>query len=234
MGSCFQFFNLLDFLINPAILVVPRMEPVIHQKSVHLEEGPVLDHVHQDLEFVVLVRKYFWFIIKDLKKLVTSLIFFTVTVGCGATINENCTYFEATGLGSGECRTMLCPCSNNICQMRLDFNTFVITGPSTNTNSETKILNGVVSSSAAKTANYASTCATDIFTITNAPNLPELCGTLTGEHGNIFTKKLYFFFHWCYSNNFSYLLPSLFWFWWWLPWFESKYWTKCNLCYRTI
>jgi len=106
----------------------------------------------------------------------------TFTVGCGATINENCTYFEATGLGSGECRTMLCPCSNNICQMRLDFNTFVITGPSTNTNSETKILNGVVSSSAAKTANYASTCATDIFTITNAPNLPELCGTLTGEH----------------------------------------------------
>ena len=59
MGSCFQFFNSLDFLINPAILVVPRMEPVIHQKSVPLEEDPVLDHVHQDLEFVVLVRNYF-------------------------------------------------------------------------------------------------------------------------------------------------------------------------------
>ena len=93
--------------------------------------------------------------------------------------------------------------------MRLDFNTFVITGPSTNTNSETKILNGVVSSSAAATANYASTCATDIFTITNAPNLPELCGTLTGEHGNIFTKKLSFFSP-MHLRQFFILLPSLF------------------------
>ena len=46
-----------------------------------------------------------------------SFISFTVTVGCGATISENCTYFEASGLGSGECNTMLCPCSSNICQV---------------------------------------------------------------------------------------------------------------------
>ena len=82
------------------------------------------------------------------------------------------------------------PSSNQIqFQMRLDFNTFVITGPSTYTSSETLILNGGVATGGAA-ANYASTCATDIFTITNAPNLPELCGTLTGEHGNFTNKKL--------------------------------------------
>ena len=71
------------------------------------------------------------------------------------------------------------PSSNQIhFQMRLDFNTFVITGPSTYTSSETLILNGGVATGGAA-ANYASTCATDIFTITNASNLPELCGMLT-------------------------------------------------------
>ena len=60
--------------------------------------------------------------------------------------------------------------------MRLDFNTFVLTGPSTETNT-------VFKTAAAKTASLASTCATDVFKITNAPNLPELCGTLTGDHG---------------------------------------------------
>ena len=68
-------------------------------------------------------------------------------------------------------------------QMRLDFNTFVITGPSTYTDTETKILNGQVNVANGKEAGYATTCATDIFSITNAPNLPTLCGTLTGEHG---------------------------------------------------
>ena len=66
--------------------------------------------------------------------------------------------------------------------MRLDFNTFVITGPSTETASTAKILNGAVHQAGVE-ANQASTCATDVFTITNAENLPELCGTLTGEHG---------------------------------------------------
>ena len=67
--------------------------------------------------------------------------------------------------------------------MRLDFNTFAITGPSTETLSTTKVLNGQVNAGAGKESNLASNCATDVFTITNAENLPEMCGTLTGEHG---------------------------------------------------
>ena len=112
----------------------------------------------------------------------TLIQYFPVTVGCGQTSSENCTYVEASSLNAGSCRTRICPCSNNICQMRLDFNTFVITGPSTETASTAKILNGAVHQTGVE-ANQASTCATDVFTITNAENLPELCGTLTGEHG---------------------------------------------------
>ena len=72
--------------------------------------------------------------------------------------------------------------------MRLDFNTFVITGPSTETASTLKMLAGAPAA-AGKEANLATTCATDIFKITNAENLPELCGTLTGDHGIFFSPK---------------------------------------------
>ena len=67
--------------------------------------------------------------------------------------------------------------------MRLDFNSFIITGPSTVTTSYAKALNGQIAADGME-INPATSCATDIFTITNAPNLPELCGTLSGEHGN--------------------------------------------------
>ena len=41
----------------------------------------------------------------------------TVTIGCGATTRENCTYFESSNLGSGACRSKICPCSDDICQV---------------------------------------------------------------------------------------------------------------------
>ena len=73
--------------------------------------------------------------------------------------------------------------------MRLDFNSFIITGPSTVTDSFGFVVNGVPAEAGIK-ANPATSCATDIFTITNAPNLPELCGTLSGEHGKWVTHDI--------------------------------------------
>merc|ERR1712226_891429 len=52
---------------------------------------------------------------------------------CGASVAENCTYFESAGGESGACSLEICPCGSGICQMRLDFSNFVITGPSTAT-----------------------------------------------------------------------------------------------------
>ena len=74
--------------------------------------------------------------------------------------------------------------------MRLDFNSFIITGPSTDTLSIGKAIYGQIDANGKMELNPATSCATDVFTITNAPNLPELCGTLSGEHGN----KCYIFF----------------------------------------
>jgi hypothetical protein len=75
--------------------------------------------------------------------------------------------------------------------MRLDFNTFVITGPSTETTASFDTLGGnPVQTGKGVGATLATTCATDVLSITNAPNLPTLCGTLTGDHGNPF--KLFF------------------------------------------
>jgi hypothetical protein len=68
--------------------------------------------------------------------------------------------------------------------MRLDFDTFVISGPSTDTTITFSTLAGSpVTFDKGVDANLASNCATDVFSITNAQNLPTLCGTLTGDHG---------------------------------------------------
>ena len=73
-----------------------------------------------------------------------------------------------------------------ILQLRLDFNTFVIAGPSTVTLSLGYLLGG--SSVVATTLiaySAATQCLTDTFSITGIPggNPPVLCGTNSGYHG---------------------------------------------------
>ena len=54
-----------------------------------------------------------------------------VQLACGGQSSENCTYFVSDGKEIGQCRIKICPCSDNICQLRLDFSTFVLNGPAT-------------------------------------------------------------------------------------------------------
>ena len=70
-----------------------------------------------------------------INRLTTKGIFwhFSVQLSCGGQSSENCTYFQSDGNEIGQCRIKICPCSDNICQLRLDFSTFVITGPETTT-----------------------------------------------------------------------------------------------------
>ena len=42
---------------------------------------------------------------------------FSVTLGCGASSSENCTYFEVTGANDGPCSAEICKCSDDICQV---------------------------------------------------------------------------------------------------------------------
>ena len=45
-------------------------------------------------------------------------------MGCGDSIAENGTYFESSSSVVGQCNLRVCPCNDNICQLRLDFVSF--------------------------------------------------------------------------------------------------------------
>ena len=126
---------------------------------------------------------------------------------------QNITYFESSTVSAGSCTAQVCPISNNICQMRLDFNTFMIMGPSTKSTSDVKITGGVgvsrvlcqafttslfkvlhnifyfFQNAEGKTATVASQCLTDRFIVTSTgpSSPPVICGTNSGEHSE-FTK----------------------------------------------
>lgn len=104
------------------------------------------------------------------------------TLGCGSTSSENCTYFTlgTSDAVAGECRAKICKCSSDVCQLRLDFDTFMITGPATVTDSLSVI--AAVGCPEGKKCALTTRCLTDTFSITNQDNLPQLCGTLTGDH----------------------------------------------------
>jgi len=102
------------------------------------------------------------------------------TLGCGSSSTENCTYFELTTAPTGGCSAQICRASTNICQIRLDFETFVITGPATLTASVNKLIGGTGGDGTE--GNLVTRCLSDTFGVSNAPNIPTLCGTLTGEH----------------------------------------------------
>ena len=72
-------------------------------------------------------------------------------------------------------------------QVRLDFNTFVISGPSTLSTSVGELLNGVLTPNpgAGLAVSSATQCLTDTFTITNQASLPMVCGTLSGQHSKL-------------------------------------------------
>ena len=74
-------------------------------------------------------------------------------------------------------------------QIRLDFSTFVITGPSSRTAMTVSRLFGNVAGSITSEiagATRAGNCLTDSFSVQGASastNPPVVCGTLTGQHG---------------------------------------------------
>lgn len=114
---------------------------------------------------------------------------FVVTT-CGSSSSENLTYWtnpSTLTLGS-TCSLTICPISDDICSIRLDLKTFVLTGPSTRTTLELSRRFGQVAGSV--TSEYlgstqATNCQADSFTVQGAAtstNPPMVCGTLSGHH----------------------------------------------------
>ena len=75
-------------------------------------------------------------------------------------------------------------------QLRLDFNTFTIAGPSTATSTVAKMAGGSISPTGARAVTTATQCLTDTFTMTGVPGglPPTICGTNTGYHGKLSFK----------------------------------------------
>jgi hypothetical protein len=106
-------------------------------------------------------------------------------MGCGGTASENLTYFESNSQNTfGACNAKVCKCNTKVCQLRLDFLTFVISGPSTSTISISKAAGGVVTHSTGTISNEYGQCLTDSFGVTSVGNrgTPMICGTNTGYH----------------------------------------------------
>lgn len=147
--------------------------------------GPALERVPVDMECVVHVSHQ----INEQPcqgsgmMLIPAFILLqhAVSANCGATSSENCTYVESQGSETGDCTVSICKCNSNICQLRLDFNTFLISGPSTSSLTVGKLI-------AATEYTLRGTCQTDRFSVTSPgnPTPPVICGSNAGEHSKLF------------------------------------------------
>ena len=85
-------------------------------KNVLKKAGPTTGAVLKDTEYAAPVRYTIFYVS------ISIILFFLVIARCGQTIAENNTYFESQGSESGNCALKICPCSDNICRIRLDLN----------------------------------------------------------------------------------------------------------------
>jgi len=106
----------------------------------------------------------------------------TITLSCGDTTTENCTYLMQASAtspnqdppGSGVCEYTICPTTSSISRIRLDFATFDIAGP------EPIAAGGFAANANTQDTNLAvGDCLTDVFTVSGAP---QICGPNTGQH----------------------------------------------------
>ena len=77
--------------------------------------------------------------------------------------------------------------------MRLDFDTFTITGPSTLTLTSVAVIGGNVVGATA-THSGATQCSTDLFSVSNPGGSitpPSICGSNTGEHSKLYFNQLF-------------------------------------------
>jgi len=100
---------------------------------------------------------------------------------CGAgSVAENCTYFTSSSRSAGaSCTLTMCKTGSDVCQLRLDFESFTLTNPATRVATPVAGVAGLI---------YASipwgNCETDFFSVSTpgfkAP--PLICGENSGQH----------------------------------------------------
>ncbi len=116
----------------------------------------------------------------------------TVTLGCGDTATENVTYFSsgnaiAASARDNDCIATICKISGvAVCQIRLEFIEFALSGPSTDATVVGRAVSGVPNDGPAnrQVTNFGR-CDTDTFRVVNdgtADGTPVICGQNSGQH----------------------------------------------------
>lgn len=109
-----------------------------------------------------------------------------ITLSCGATTSENCTYLEQaasatpatdpTPAGATSCTYTICPRDSTINRIRFNMQMFTIAGPVGVPASEAT---GTPTAASATTIPAVGQCNSDVFSVTGAP---VICGTNNGQH----------------------------------------------------
>merc|ERR1711936_406603 len=102
----------------------------------------------------------------------------------GSSSVNNTYIYKASGTTytTGDHKYTICPCSDNICRIRLDLNTFTIASP--NTGFGSRYANGDAATYPIGTAQAIGDCWTDTFFV-NSPygrSTPVICGVNSGQH----------------------------------------------------
>merc|ERR1712223_696004 len=113
---------------------------------------------------------------------------------CGSTSSENLTVWQSpTTVTTGSCPLTICPTSDDICSLRLDFTTFTLTGPSTLSVANVRRRFGqggfhnpnAAGDASLEGSTYTGACLVDNFYVTSSsPSTtpPSVCGNNAGQH----------------------------------------------------
>jgi len=103
-----------------------------------------------------------------------------ISLACGATTSENCTYLNLATTGTAEmgCSYTICPASTSVSRIKLDLTSFQIAAPTAPVD-QTGAAAGVTTEGGAQ-----GQCNMDTFQVTGGSggSSPVICGVNTGQH----------------------------------------------------
>ena len=118
--SCSYVYSIVfftDFPITLAPAAAAATAPATPARSARPGGERWRGHAPADSESAVSVSASFDTVLDCYPEIFNQRILFTVSITCGQTSTENCTYFDNSGANLGACSATICPTTNNICQV---------------------------------------------------------------------------------------------------------------------
>ncbi len=106
------------FLIPPALALAPATALATRSRSARTRAAPTGDLARRDSESAARVRNPNSKLAQTDHVKYYSVRYISVAINCGQSSSENCTYFESSSPTAGVCMAKICPCGDNICQVK--------------------------------------------------------------------------------------------------------------------